>query len=39
MTCGAAGCNNPAVGIFCASHGAAKTDTERKRDGDERRQR
>lgn len=36
MSCGAAGCNQPAVGVFCSAHGASKTETERKRDGDER---
>ncbi len=36
MKCGAQGCNNPAVGIFCPAHAAAKTKTERDRDGDER---
>lgn len=36
MKCGAAGCNEQAVGIFCAKHGASKTEQERRRDGDER---
>lgn len=36
-TCGAAGCDAPATGIFCPAHGASKTDQERRRDGDERR--
>lgn len=36
-TCGAAGCDAPATGIFCPTHGASKTDQERRRDGDERR--
>lgn len=38
-TCGAAGCDAPAAGIFCPAHGASKTDRERARDGDERGQR
>jgi hypothetical protein len=37
MECGAAGCNDDAVSVYCAAHGASKTDEERRRDGDERR--
>lgn len=35
-TCGAAGCDQLAVGIFCSAPGAAKTETELKCDVDER---
>jgi hypothetical protein len=38
-TCGAPGCEDPAVGMFCAAHAASKSDAERARDGDERKQR
>jgi hypothetical protein len=33
MTCNAAGCSDPAIGVYCSAHAAAKSDDERKRDG------